>query len=144
MNYKTFYIHCVICLLVQLFITIIYQGLPGGSDGKESACNTGDSGSVPGSGRSPGEGNGNPLPWQWQWVCKESDTTAATEHACHDFKLVLTDADCPQVFIYFMYRICIKEKITFFGKKGSQENVDVMAGRERQLIGHPLNHFSGR
>ena len=75
MNYKTFYIHCVICLLVQLFITTIYQGLPGGSDGKESACNTGDSGSVPGSGRSPGEGNGNPLPWQWQWVCKKSDTT---------------------------------------------------------------------
>ena len=33
----------------------------GGSDSKESACNTGDPGSVPGSGRSPGEGNGNPL-----------------------------------------------------------------------------------
>ena len=37
---------------------------PGGSDGKESACNAGgarDSGSIPESGRSPGEGNGNPL-----------------------------------------------------------------------------------
>ena len=34
---------------------------PGGSDGKESACNTGDSGPIPGSGRSPGEGNGYPL-----------------------------------------------------------------------------------
>ena len=32
-----------------------------GSDGKESACNAGDLGSIPGSGRSPGEGNGNPL-----------------------------------------------------------------------------------
>jgi len=32
-------------------------GLPGGSDGKESACNAGDLGSVPGLGRSPGEGN---------------------------------------------------------------------------------------
>ena len=31
---------------------------PGGSDGKESACNVGDLGSIPGSGRSPGEGNG--------------------------------------------------------------------------------------
>ena len=31
---------------------------PGGSDGKESACNAGDPGSVPGLGRSPGEGNG--------------------------------------------------------------------------------------
>ena len=31
--------------------------LPGGSDDKESACNAGDPGSMPGSGRSPGEGN---------------------------------------------------------------------------------------
>ena len=35
--------------------------LPCSSDGKESACNVGDLGSIPGSGRSPGEGNGNPL-----------------------------------------------------------------------------------
>ena len=37
------------------------MGFPGSSDSKESACNAGDPGSVPGSGRSPGEGNGNPL-----------------------------------------------------------------------------------
>ena len=36
-------------------------GFPGSSDGKESAYNAGDPGSIPGSGRSPGEGNGNPL-----------------------------------------------------------------------------------
>ena len=34
---------------------------PGGSDGKASACNAGDLGSIPRSGRSPGEGNDNPL-----------------------------------------------------------------------------------
>ena len=34
---------------------------PGGSAGKESACQTGDEGSIPGLGRSPGKGNGNPL-----------------------------------------------------------------------------------
>ena len=39
----------------------IFRGFPGSSDGKESACNAGDLGSIPGSGRSPGEGNGNPL-----------------------------------------------------------------------------------
>ena len=39
----------------------------GGSDNKESACNAGDPGSIPGSGRSPGEGNGNPL----QYSCLE-------------------------------------------------------------------------
>ena len=35
--------------------------IPGGSGGKESACNAGDLGLIPGLGRSPGEGNGNPL-----------------------------------------------------------------------------------
>ena len=45
-----------------------YKGFPGGSDGKVSACNAGDQGSIPGSGRSPGEGNGNPL----QHSCLES------------------------------------------------------------------------
>ena len=43
-------------------------GFPGGSDGKESACNAGDLGSIPGPGRSPGEGNGNPL----QYSCLEN------------------------------------------------------------------------
>ena len=37
------------------------KGFPGGSDGKESACNAGHSGSIHGMGRYPGEGNGNPL-----------------------------------------------------------------------------------
>ena len=37
------------------------MGFPGGSDGKGSACNAGDPGSIPGLGRCAGEGNGNPL-----------------------------------------------------------------------------------
>ena len=37
------------------------MGFPGSPDGKESTCNAGDPGSIPGWGRSPGEGNGNPL-----------------------------------------------------------------------------------
>ena len=41
---------------------------PGGSDGKVSAYNAGDLGSIPGSGRSPGEGNGTPL----QYSCLEN------------------------------------------------------------------------
>ena len=48
------------------------QGFPGGSEGKESACSTGDTGSVPGSRRSPGEGNGNPL----QYSCLGNPATA--------------------------------------------------------------------
>ena len=42
-------------------------GFPGGSDSKESACNVGDPGLIPGSRRFPGEGNGNPL----QYSCLE-------------------------------------------------------------------------
>ena len=37
------------------------MGFPGGSDGKESTCNVGDLGSIPGLGRSTGEEHGNPL-----------------------------------------------------------------------------------
>jgi len=44
------------------------QGFPGGSDGKESACNAGDPGLIPVSGRSPGGGHGNPL----QYPCLEN------------------------------------------------------------------------
>ena len=39
----------------------VFLGFPGGSDGKESACNVGDLGLIPGLGRSPGEGKGYPL-----------------------------------------------------------------------------------
>ena len=44
------------------------MGFPGGSDGKASVCNAGDPGSIPGSGRSPGEGNDNLL----QYSCLEN------------------------------------------------------------------------
>ena len=48
--------------------TLSQLGLPWLPDGKESACNTGDQGSIPGLGRSPGEGNGYPL----QYSCLEN------------------------------------------------------------------------
>ena len=41
------------------------MGFPDSSVGKESACNTGDSGSIPGLGRSAGEGTGSPLQYSW-------------------------------------------------------------------------------
>ena len=51
--------------IIQLPKTIECTGFCGGSDGKVSAWNAGDLGSIPGSGRSPGEGNGNPLQYSW-------------------------------------------------------------------------------
>ena len=62
------------------------QGVPGGSDGKESSCSGGEPGSIPGSGRSPGEESGNPLqyacledPMDRPWGHKESATTRLSD-----------------------------------------------------------------
>ena len=49
-------------------MSLWFAVFPGSSDGKVSACNVGDLGSIPGLGRSPGEGNGNPL----QYPCLEN------------------------------------------------------------------------
>ena len=55
-------------------------GLPCSLNGKESACNTGDPGSIPGSGRSSGEGNGNPLQYSCLENPMDSGTWQATVH----------------------------------------------------------------
>ena len=49
------------CIIYNYYSVLYIMGFPGGSDGKVSACNAGDPGSIPGSGRSSREGNGNPL-----------------------------------------------------------------------------------
>ena len=55
------------CLPFELLTISITgkRGFPAGSDGKESALNAGDLGSIPGSGRSPGEGNGYRLQYSY-------------------------------------------------------------------------------
>ena len=52
----------------MFFIEMAKKFFPGGSDGKESACNAGELSSIPGSGRALVEGNGNPL----QYSCLEN------------------------------------------------------------------------
>ena len=77
-------------------------GFPGGSIGKESACNAGDLASIPGLGRSPGGEHGNPLRYSCLenphgqrslagcslYGCKESDTTERISTACGLFMLL--------------------------------------------------------
>ena len=46
----------------------MFLGFPGGSAGKESACNVGDLDSIPGLGRRPGKGIGYPLQYSWASV----------------------------------------------------------------------------
>ena len=75
---------CIFCLLEGYFcffkqylkkvFIYLYTGFPGGSDDKESACNVGNPGSIPGSGRSPGEGDGNLL--QYSGLETSMDTGA--------------------------------------------------------------------
>ena len=73
-------------------------GFPGSSAGKESACNAGDLGSIPGLGKFPGGGHGNPLLYfcpenphgqsclggYSPWGGRESDTTERLSTAQHD------------------------------------------------------------
>ena len=59
---------CVcVCVCIHIY-THMYMGFSGGSGSKESACNVGDLGSIPGLGRSLGGGHGNPL----QYSCLEN------------------------------------------------------------------------
>ena len=63
---------------------------PHSSVGKESACNAGDLGSIPGLGRSPGEGNGNPL----QYSCLENPMDrGAWQATVHGVKRVSHDLE---------------------------------------------------
>ena len=55
-------------------------GLPGGSDGKDSACNAGDLGLILGLGRSPGEGNGYPLQCSFLENSKDGGIWPVTVH----------------------------------------------------------------
>ena len=67
----SFSLFCLQAILLIFFIEFsshLPQGFPCSSAGEESACNAGDPGSIPGSGRSPREGNGNPL----QYSCLEN------------------------------------------------------------------------
>ena len=55
-------------------------GFPGGSVVKEFVCSAGDTGSIPGSGRSPGEGNGNPLQYSCLGNFMDRGALWATAH----------------------------------------------------------------
>ena len=75
---------------------VYYMGFSGGSAGKESTCNVGGLGLIPGLGRSPGGGHGNPLQYSClenphgqrsfsgysPWGHKELDLTDKEQHAC--------------------------------------------------------------
>ena len=67
---------------------------PDGSDGKESACNVGNLGLIPGSGRYPGEGNGNPLQYSCLGNLRDIGAWQATIHG-------VTNNVCTIVLLYY-------------------------------------------
>ena len=77
------------------------MGFPGGSDGKESVCNAGDPGSVPGSRRSPEEGKGNPF----QYSCLENPKDKGTSWSIYVQELDMTEQLTHYInislFVYF-------------------------------------------
>ena len=83
--------------------TDIYTlGFPSGSVGKESACNVGDLGSIPGLERSPGEGNSNPLQY---FGLKNSMDREARQATVHGMAKNWTQL-CNFLFLYTtMYKI---------------------------------------
>ena len=93
----------------KLFFTTL--GFPCGSDGKESACNIGDSGSIPGLERSPGEGNGNTL----QYSCLENSmdrgSWQATVHGVTESDttewLTLSHSNAHLPFLYLSWRVLL-------------------------------------
>ena len=84
------------------------MGFPGGSEVKASACNSGDLGSIPGSGRSPGEGTGNPVQYSclgnpmdrgaWATIHGVTRELDMTEQLNNDFIVsLLSRVQCPQI-----------------------------------------------
>ena len=66
-------------------------GFPGGSDGKEYACNAGDLGLIPRLGKSPGEGNGNPLQYSYLENIMDTGAWEATAHGVAKSQTQLRD-----------------------------------------------------
>ena len=64
---------------IYIYLKPIYKGFPSCSDGKESAFNAGDPGSVPELGRSPVEGNAYPLPYNCQENSMDRGAWRATD-----------------------------------------------------------------
>ena len=80
--------YLVVCFLSQEYLggrrlqhLTFILGFPGGSDGEEFSCSAGDPGSIPGSGRCPGEWHGNPLQYSCLGTSVGGGTWKATVHA---------------------------------------------------------------
>ena len=115
-RYHTYFTHIILCKDSYRDFpgSPLAKDFPGGSDGKEFACNVGDLGLIPGLGRFPGGGHGNPLQYSClenphgqrslagysPWGCKELDmterlSTAQFANLCTKWALTLPPCSLP-------------------------------------------------
>ena len=89
------------------------RGSPAGSAGKESACNVGDLGSVPGLRRSPGEGNGYPLQYSGLENSMDCIVHGVTRSRTRpsNFHFLFFPADMAQIFLVLSHRISHDQSI---------------------------------
>ena len=94
-----------ICWRKDRLPTPVFLGFPGGSAGKESACNAGDLRSIPGLGRSPGEGKGYPLQYSglqnsMDWIVHGVAKSRARLSSFHFSSLLIANVAFVKVFRY--------------------------------------------
>ena len=97
--------------LVAFSLSYRFLGFPGGSVGKESACNAGDQVWIPGLGRSPGEGSGYPF----QYSCLENSIDKgawrATDHGVTNNWTGLSDSDFSFLLLVVTFSFPPKEDL---------------------------------
>ena len=79
------------CLLWVVMVIKTQKDFPGDLDGKESACNVGELGLIPGLGRPPGEGTGNPLQYSCLEKFMDRGAWRATVHGVAKSRTRLSD-----------------------------------------------------
>ena len=93
---------CQFNIYLHLLKLYLKKGSPGGLDSKESTCNAGDWGSIPGLGRSPGEGNGYPLQHSWLGNPLDREAWWATVHGVTKNQTQLSDCHFHFLSLFFV------------------------------------------
>ena len=117
------------CLLLLFWVYVNGMSFPGGSDGKESAGNEEDLGSIPGLGRSPRGGHGNPFQYSCldnphgqrslvgysPWGHKESDTAEQVSTATQHYAVFIPYS--AWIFFPFNKKSSFQDKTTTYNKQ---------------------------
>ena len=104
------------------------MGFPSSSAGKESTCNAGDPGSIPGSGRSTGEGIGYPL----QYSCLENSMDCIVHEVTKSQTQQQLSLQVVQCFFHYtqLFKFCTHSSHCKIKKKNEKQNKTVGANRQ--------------